>query len=86
MELTVGAAASAGSGTVICTLCRSNAALASYSMLTYDWAPDSEGQQLMVSGTSDSSAVWKRHLSTPRGAPVGKGRCGSLSPSTLSPL
>ena len=47
-------------------------------------SPDTEGQQLMVSGTSDSSFVVKRHLSTPKGAPVGKGRAGSFSASTFS--
>lgn len=55
-------------------------------MLTYDSPPEMEGQQLMDRGTTASSRVCSRHLSTPSGAPVGKGRAGSLSASTPSLL
>lgn len=40
----------------------------------------------MERGSTASSRVCSRHLSTPRGAPVGKGRAGSFSPSRLSLL
>ena len=53
--LTFGEEASAGRGMAMTMSCRSKLALLSYSMLTYESAPEAEGQQLMVSGTSDSS-------------------------------
>mmetsp|Transcript_3940 Transcript_3940/g.16069 ORF Transcript_3940/g.16069 Transcript_3940/m.16069 type:complete len:223 (+) Transcript_3940:481-1149(+) len=53
---------------------------ASYSMETNDSPPETDGQQLIARGTALSSRVWYRHLSTPSGEPIGKGRLGSLRP------
>ena len=54
---TLGAWDSAGSGMEMTTFWRSKAAVASYSMLTYDSPPETLGQQLMDSGTMLSSRV-----------------------------
>ena len=62
------------------TLCRSMSSLASYSMETKESPPETDGQQLIASGTRLSSRVWYRHFKTPRGDPIGNGRLGSLRP------
>mmetsp|Transcript_12803 Transcript_12803/g.44508 ORF Transcript_12803/g.44508 Transcript_12803/m.44508 type:complete len:218 (+) Transcript_12803:1800-2453(+) len=63
-----------------CTLCRSNCCVASYSIDTNVSPPETDGQQLMDSGTTLSSLVCMRHLRIPRAEPVGNGRLGSLRP------
>ena len=68
------------------TFCRSNVAVDSYSMLTYVCPPDTEGQQLIVMGTMESSLVCIRHFRMPSSEPVGKGREGSVRPSTFEEL
>jgi hypothetical protein len=47
-----------GSGIAMTTRCRSKGAELSYSMLTYDSAPDADGHALMVRGTRASSRLW----------------------------
>ena len=47
-------------GMAMTTFCRSNGTCASYSMFTYESPPLTLGQQLIVSGTRDSSLVCKR--------------------------
>mmetsp|Transcript_6455 Transcript_6455/g.27163 ORF Transcript_6455/g.27163 Transcript_6455/m.27163 type:complete len:236 (+) Transcript_6455:469-1176(+) len=75
------------SGTVMSTLWSSSSVFWSvYSMLTLVVpSPSSSGQQLMTSGTTESSAlVWSDHRRTPTARPTGKPLSLSLSVSVLA--
>ena len=52
---------------------------ASYSRVMDVLSAPGLGQHVMRSGSLDSGREGRRHLSTTRGVPVGKGRLGSLS-------
>mmetsp|Transcript_14015 Transcript_14015/g.30322 ORF Transcript_14015/g.30322 Transcript_14015/m.30322 type:complete len:247 (-) Transcript_14015:792-1532(-) len=83
---TVGAWPAWGSGMTMLTFCRSKSAELSYSMFTYDCPPETDGQQLMVRGTKDSSLDCMRHFRMPSSDPVGKGRDASFRPRTFELL